>query len=120
VTPFGDILRKAVQASPNAIGGAFAASDGEMVDCFSTMDAYEWAVLTAHYGVVMAHVTAAFNTWHYGGPEYLICRHAKVDILIHSVDAGYYALMALTPPANLARALDHMRSACVALKREMA
>jgi hypothetical protein len=119
VTPFGEIMRDAVQASPNAIGGAFAASDGEMVDGFSTIDAHEWAVITAHYGVVMAQLTAMFNTWHYGSPEYFICHHAKIDIVVHAVDAGYFALMALTPPANLAWALDIMKAASRALKKEM-
>ena len=31
-----DILKRAVEATPGAIGGAFADSDGEMVDCFAT------------------------------------------------------------------------------------
>ena len=47
MTPFGAILKQTVQASPTAIGGAFAASDGEMVDSFATMDPHDWAVLTA-------------------------------------------------------------------------
>jgi hypothetical protein len=119
VTPFGEILREAVQASPNAIGGAFAASDGEMVDCFSTVDKYEWAVLTAHYGIVMAHVRDAFNTLHFGGPEYFFCRHATLEIVVHTVDGGYYALLALKPPADLSSVLERMRTACAALKKEM-
>jgi hypothetical protein len=120
VTPFAVILREAVEASPNAIGGAFADAEGEMVDSFATIDPHEWAVITAHYGIVMAHMNACFNTWHYGGPEYFICQHAKLDVLVHSVDAGYYALMALERPANLAWALGRMRIACTQLKKEMA
>jgi hypothetical protein len=119
VTPFGAILKEAVQASPNAIGGAFADADGEMVDSFSTIDPHEWAVLTAHYGVVMAHINSAFNTWHYGGPEFFIAQHDKLDIVVCSVDAGYFALIALTKPANLAFALERMKVACRALKKEM-
>jgi predicted regulator of Ras-like GTPase activity (Roadblock/LC7/MglB family) len=120
VTPFGHILQRAVQATPNAIGGAFADPDGEMVDCFSTIDSHDWAVLTAHYGVVMAHLTAAFGTWHFGGPEFFIAEHEKLDIVVHSVDAGYYALLAAKPPANLGIALVHLRTAASALKKEMA
>ena len=40
-----------------------------MVDSFAHMDSHEWAVLTAHYGVVLQHLVHAFGTWHYGGPE---------------------------------------------------
>ena len=120
MTPFRAILKAAVEASPNAIGGSFADADGEMVDCFATIDAHEWAVLTAHYGVVMAHLHSAFNTWHHGGPEYFIAQHGKLDIVVHAVDAGYYALLAFTKPANLAYALDRMRAACKLLRKEMA
>lgn len=120
MTPFAAILRDTVQASPNAIGGAFAASDGEMVDSFATIDPHDWAVLTAYYGVVFAHLNAAFDTWHFGGPEYFIASHGKLDIMVHAVDAGYYALLAFAKPANLAHALELLRAACTELKKEMA
>lgn len=119
MSPFASILKDAVQAAPNAIGGAFAASDGEMVDAFATIDPHDWAVLTAHYGVVMAHLSAAFGTWHYGGPEYFIAQHGKLDILVHHVEGGYFALLAFTKPANLAWGLDRIRAACLRLKKEM-
>jgi hypothetical protein len=120
VTPFGAILRRAVETTPQAIGGAFAASDGEMVDSFATIDPHEWAVLTAHYGVVMAQLTSAFGTWHYGGPEYFIAEHESLEIVVHVVDAGYFALIACQQPANLAMALDRVRIAANALRKEMA
>jgi hypothetical protein len=119
-TPFGRIMQRAVQTTPNAIGGGFADADGEMVDSFSTIDPHDWAVLTAHYGVVMAHLNACFGTWHFGGPEYFIAQHAKLQIVVHAVDAGYYALMALKEPANLGVALSRLAAAAAELKREMA
>jgi len=119
VTPFAGILRRAVEGTPNAIGGAFADADGEMVDSYSTIDPHDWAVLTAHYGVVMAHLKAAFGTWHFGGPEYFIAQHRKLQIVVCAVDAGYYALMAVKHPANLAHALQQLRAATVELQREM-
>ncbi len=118
-TPFAAILREVVQASPNAIGGSLADRDGEMVDSFSTIDPHDWAVLTAHYGIVMAHITSCFDTWHYGGPEYFIAQHGKLDIVVHYIEDGYFALMALTKPANLAHALDKIRIACKKLQKEM-
>ncbi len=120
MTPFARILMRAVQATPNAIGGAFADADGEMVDSFATINPHDWAVLTAHYGIVMAHLHAAFGTWHYGGPEFFIAQHRELEVVVHSVDAGYYALMALKEPANLGFALQQLRAASVELKREMA
>lgn len=119
MTPFAQILQRAVQATPNAIGGAFADGDGEMVDSFSLIDPHEWAVLTAHYGVVLAQVSAAFGTWHFGGPEYFIALHKQLDIIVHAVEGGYFALIAARTPANLGMALETMRVAAIELRKEM-
>jgi len=119
-TPFAAILRRAVEATPHAIGGAFADSEGEMVDSYSTMDAHEWAVLTAHYGVVLSQLTAAFGTMHFGGPEYFIAQHKSIEIVVHTVDAGYYALLACRESVPLTSAIDHLRNAARELRREMA
>jgi hypothetical protein len=119
VTVFGRILKRAVEATPNAIGGAFADREGEMVDSFHTMDPHHWAVLTAHYGIVLAHLDAAFGTWHFGGPEYFVAQHEQLEVVVHAVEGGYYALLAFTGPAPLGIALDSLRSAAAALRKEM-
>ena len=119
MTPFGAILRRAVQATPGAIGGAFADAQGEMIDGYTTRNADEWALITAHYGIVLAQLHAAFGTWHFGGPEYFIAQHELLDVVVHAVAGGYYALMAVTEPAPLARALVSLREAAQALHREM-
>ena len=122
MTPFARILRRAVEATPNAIGGAFADPDGEMVDSYSIIDAHDWALLTAHYGVVMAHLNAAFGTWHFGGPEYFIAQHKSLDVVVHSVAHGYYALIAMKEcdgTAPLGAALSSLRSAAAALRKEL-
>ena len=119
MTPFGAILRRAVELTPNAVGGAFADADGEMVDSYTTTDPTEWAILTAHYGVLLRQLTAAFGTWHYGSPEYYIAEHQKLEVVVQAVEAGYYALLACNPPAPLAIALDNLRAASFALQKEM-
>jgi len=119
VTPFASILRRAVERTPNAIGGAFADAEGEMVDSFATGDSFELAVMTATYGVVMQQLVAAFGTWHYGGPEYFIADHARMEVIVYNVDAGYYAMIAAAQPAPLAVALESLRSAARQLKKEM-
>jgi hypothetical protein len=118
-SPFAEILRQAVEATPGAVGGAFAASDGEMVDYFARRDAFEWALFTAHYGVVLSHVQLALNTWHYGEAGMVIIKHQTLAILIHSVQDGYYTLMALRHPAPLGRAMEALASAAVHLRQEM-
>jgi hypothetical protein len=118
-TSFAAILRRAVDDVPNAIGGSFAAADGEMVDSVALGDPHDWALLTAHYGVVLGHLEAAFGTLHVGGPEYFVVRNGGLGVLVHTVEAGYYALLAVKPPGNLSVALEALRIAAVALRREM-
>lgn len=118
-SPFAKILRDCVEKTPRAIGGAFAAPDGEMVDFFAAGDPLELAILTAHYGVVLSNLEAAFNTWHFGGPQYFVCEHTRVDVLVHLVEDGYYALLAVEQPAPLGTALGTLTDAVVELRREM-
>lgn len=116
---FAEILRTVVESIPGAVGGAFAAGDGEIVDAFAEGDPFEWAVLTAHYGVLMAHVQSALNTFHYGEAEILILAHDNLDILLHAVGEGYYTLVAARHPAPLALAFSSLENAADALRTEM-
>jgi predicted regulator of Ras-like GTPase activity (Roadblock/LC7/MglB family) len=118
-SPFAEILRQAVEATPGAVGGAFAASDGEMVDYFARRDSFEWALVTAHYGVVLSHVQLALNTWHYGEASMVMIEHQTLAILIHSVKDGYYAMMAVGHPAPLGRAMHALSRAAAHLREEM-
>ena len=118
-SPFSVILRDAVATTPGAIGGAFAASDGEMVDSFATDDADEWAILTAHYGVVLGHIQSALHTFHYGEAEWVLIDHSNVHILVRAVAEGYYALMALSGKPPIGAALEAMERAAAALREEM-
>jgi hypothetical protein len=119
VTPFAKILQNAVERTPGALGGAFAASDGEMVDYVATIDPTDWALLTAHYGVVLASMEAALNTKHFGGAEYFVVENSAVDVVVHTVLDGYFALLALARPTCLATALTAVADAAAALRKEM-
>lgn len=118
-TSFGRILRSCVERTPGAIGGAFAAADGETVDLFTDWEAGDWKILTAHYGVVLAMVQSALHTFHYGEAEMVVVSHRHLELLIRSVAEGYYALIAVAPPAPLARAMASLERASVELRREM-
>jgi hypothetical protein len=119
MTPFLRILRCAVDNTPGAIGGAFAAADGEMVDAYTDGDSEQWAIVTAHYGVVLRHMECAFGTWHFGGTRYFIAQHARLDVMVHTVAGGYFALLACRPPSPLRRAIASLEIAAANLAREM-
>jgi predicted regulator of Ras-like GTPase activity (Roadblock/LC7/MglB family) len=120
VSPFARILQAAVERTPGAVGGAFAASDGEMVDHVTSIDPTDWAILTAHYGVVLANVEAALNTKHFGGAQYCVIENSTMDVVVHTVLDGYFALMALARPTCLATALAAIGDAALLLRKEMA
>jgi hypothetical protein len=119
VTPFKDILRRAVEATPGAIGGSFADAEGEMVDYWAQYDPHEWAVLTAHYGVVLAQLHSAFGVFHFGAPESFMVMHQKMGVAVQTVDAGYYVLMAVTDPARVSLAANALERSAAELRREM-
>lgn len=119
LTAFGKILQKAVEATPGAIGGAFAAGDGETVDVVTDWEVGDWKILTAHYGVVLASVQSALNTFHYGEANLVVISHRNLELLIRSVGEGYYALIAIEPPAPLGRAMATLERVTGELKREM-
>jgi predicted regulator of Ras-like GTPase activity (Roadblock/LC7/MglB family) len=118
-TPFAQILRDAVEKTPGAIGGAFAASDGELVDSFTPQDPTEWAIMTAHYGILMSHVQRALLTFHYGHAEVVVLSHEAVDVVLQNVSEGYYCLLAASHPVPLARAFANLEVAAAALREEM-
>jgi hypothetical protein len=100
-TCFGEIMRRAVEATPGAIGGAFADRNGEVVDAFARgWNALDFAILTAHYGIIMSHVHDAFGVLHYGGPEYFIANYDVFGIVVHPIDDDYYALIAVRDPTS--------------------
>ena len=119
MTTFARILGKAVAATPGAVGAAFAAGDGELVDASTTGDAHEWALLTAHYGVILAHLEAALGTKHFGGTEYFVVVNRDLEIAVHTIDDGYYALLAIERPGALARGLGNLTAAVAELRAEM-
>jgi hypothetical protein len=118
-SPFGEIMRQAVEATPGAVGGAFAARDGETVDSFAVIDSEDWAIFTAHYGVLLAHVQSALRTFHYGEARFLILSHTRMEVLVHAVAEGYYALIAINRPAPLGIAARALERAAAALRKEM-
>lgn len=119
MTAFGDIMKRAVESTPGAVGGAFADSEGEMVDWFADYDPHEWAVLTAHYGVVLSQLHAAFGVFHFGAPEYFLVQHAGLGVVVHTVEGGYFVLMAVRDPARVTFAITALSASLPELQREM-
>jgi hypothetical protein len=55
----------------------------------------------------------------FGAPEYFIVQHEKLGVVVHTVDSGYYALMAVSDPARVTYALTALSESIGALQKEM-
>ena len=118
-SPFGEILRQAVLATPGAVGGALAASDGETVDSWSNWEHEEWLLLTAHFGVVINHIRSALHTFHFGDIKLLQFRYRTLDLIIQLVEGDYYVILAIAPPVHLGVAASRLQTAADSLRMEM-
>lgn len=119
MTVFARILERAVAVTPGAVGGAFAAGDGELVDATTSLDPHDWALLTAHYGVILANLEAMLATKHFGSAHHFTILHPQLDVLVHTVADGYYTMLAARPPTSLPRAQAAVATAARELRREM-
>jgi predicted regulator of Ras-like GTPase activity (Roadblock/LC7/MglB family) len=116
---FSDILQRACTRIPGALGGAFAANDGVTVDSWTALDEYEWEVLTAHFGVILSNVQSALRTRHFGEAISMMVSHDDLDIYIHAVKEGYYAVVAVERPRCKCPAQHELGLAARLLEEEM-
>lgn len=118
-TPFGEILMRAVQAIPSAVGGALAAKDGEIVDSFCEWEHDEWALFTAHSGVLFHHTRSALHTFHFGDVQFIYIQLDKMALAMHNVVDGYFALMAIDGTGEMRLVEQTLCSAASMLCEEM-
>jgi predicted regulator of Ras-like GTPase activity (Roadblock/LC7/MglB family) len=118
-TVFADILRRAVEKVPGAVGAIFAAWDGEAVDSFARDERDDLLLVAAHYGVILGQVQAALHLSHFGEAEEMILQHQKLDLIVRAVDPQYYVVLAIGAGAHLATALRAVIAAASALRAEM-
>jgi predicted regulator of Ras-like GTPase activity (Roadblock/LC7/MglB family) len=113
------ILGAAVREVPGALGGSFAAADGEIV-AMQGGDGDEVAFTTAHHAVLLAQVRSALRTFHFGDPLELLVVCERGMILMQAVEAGYFAMLALGPDAPLADAQRALARASAELREAVA
>lgn len=118
-TPFGNILRQVVQQTPGAVGGALAARDGELVDSWTTWDHGDWAILTAHFGIIVTQIRSALHTFHFGDVQFLFFDYQELEVLIQLVAQNYFAILAVTPPVHLPMATQSLKDAAHRMHMEM-
>ncbi len=119
-SPFAAILQDTVEHTPMAVGGAFAAWDGEtVVFICSSWEEEDWLLLTAHYGVILAHIQAALNTFHFGEATCVQLTHERLEIVMQAVKDGYFAIIALEKPCNIGKATLDLERAADKLRVEM-
>lgn len=118
-TSFREILRETVQKTPGAIGGALAAGDGELVDYWTTWEQRDWAILTAHFGILVSQIRSALHTFHYGDVQSLYFQFDTITVLIEVVAQNYFAILAVMPPVHLPTTTQALQAASQRLRQEM-
>jgi len=94
--------------------------DNVVVSTMTLLQPYgPWPQTLHELSHVLRQLTSAFGTWHYGGPEYFIARHDQLEVIVRTVEDGYYVLLAFRTPAALAIGLENLLIAARALRREM-
>ncbi len=116
---FGDILKAAIDKVPGSVGGALAAGDGETVDSYTSWDTDEWALLTAHVGILVSHLRRSLHTFHFGDVQFIQMAFRDLEVAIQIVDQEYYVLLALTPPVRLGIVRRHIQLLSKTLREEM-
>ncbi len=109
----------AVKLTPNAVGGALAASDGESVDAWTIWETDEWALFTAHSGVLFHHIRSALHTFHFGDVQFLFIQYEKISLATQVILDGYFALTALKGDGQMGAAELNLRTASDKLRQEM-
>jgi hypothetical protein len=118
-TSLARILGAAIDETPGAIAGSFAASDGETVESVAA-DLESIAFLTAHYAVVVSQCRAAFGVFHYGEVIELVIWNRGLAVVVRSVADGYMALLTLSPGTPIATAQRALVRAAERLRAEIA
>ena len=118
-TPFRELLKTVAERVPEAVGGALAAGDGELVEAWSTWDEDSWAFLTAHIGIVVNHVRSAMHTFHFGDVQWLSIHYAGLEIIAEQLGDKYFFIVACKPPVDLKAVIDVVQSISISLREEM-
>lgn len=102
---FDSILREIVGACPGALGAALMGGDGipiEQVAAAGTGDgiAEEVGVLGVEFGRILEEARKAAHAVDGGPIEELSVRMARFQVVIRSIDAETYLVLALAPDGN--------------------
>lgn len=98
---FSMILERLVEATPNAIGAAFADEEGEAVDFYGKVDPFELKIAAAHLGILLTRLEE-LSSRHRLGPVVELHLAAETgQYITRPVGLGYQVTVVLEPVASL-------------------
>jgi predicted regulator of Ras-like GTPase activity (Roadblock/LC7/MglB family) len=115
---FAGILEEMVTSIPEALGAVFVDWEGEMVDEFSH-PGHDLRLVGAQWAVAYFLARAALDKSHHLGPDELLLRFERQQVIVRRVTDDYLVVMALQQGANLGRALHLIQRAEQRLREEM-
>ena len=118
-TSFTPILQRAVESTPGAWGAIFADAEGEAVDSWSTEEQASLPLIGAHYGIVLARIQKMLHLFHFGEAQQLRVACQRMELLVHVLTEGYFAVLVADRGLHLATALRVLETTSDELQREM-
>ena len=115
-----DLLRRIVERVPTVQGAILVAWDGEAVASYApTVEAVEFAIVGAQWGVVWAQIRQSLDRSRIGPPIELFVDGERGNVLVHGVDADYSVVVTIATGGNLALAQRELAAAVEDLRREI-
>src|SRR5678815_5516366 len=108
MSAFADILKSIVERVPGALGAIFADWEGEMVDQFAHVPAFDIQLVGAHWGVVLNQVTRSTSSCGFGAVEAMTVEGERNTVFVRRVTDRYYVVLTTQHEVHLATALREL------------
>jgi predicted regulator of Ras-like GTPase activity (Roadblock/LC7/MglB family) len=118
---FDSILRDIVDACPGALGAALMGADGIPIEEVAASGAGEGVadevgVLGVEFGRILEEARKAAHAVDGGSLEELSVRMSRFQVVVRSVDAETYLVLALAPEGNAGKGRFLLRRHCLTVR----
>lgn len=117
--PFHTILKKLVDAVPDAVGAILVDWEGEAVQEYCHCDSYDMRFVAAHKGIVLSRLRETHTSSKEGEIEDVVVTSERQILLIGAVDRDYSLVLQTTRSCPVGLARYHFTTALSQLKKEL-
>ncbi|HJZ88708.1 MAG TPA: hypothetical protein VKN99_26220 [Polyangia bacterium] len=119
LSPFGRILRRAVESTPGLHGAVFTDWEGEPVDQYARVPKIEIQITGAQWGLVLTQIMGPLARARAGAPRSLLVLCERAQIYVRAITREYVLVIQASPDAHVGKAIAALERAAGELEREM-